>query len=490
LVAIHAICLLIPQADEMTELSEKQSGGKGNSSGLDLRKADLAYKPFPSFAEWSKSSVTTNHWDRYADELEGLRSQSASLMPKALEIVKRAAAVDTGAIEGLYDTDRGFTFTIASEAAHWEAALAQKGPRVRALFDAQLAAYDFVIDLATQAVPIAEAWIRQLHEELCRPQDTYRVWTEVGWQEQALPKGQYKYSPNHVLKADGTVHSYAPVDMTPTEMYRFCEELRSESFLAAHPVLQASYAHYALAVIHPFADGNGRVARALASVFTCRAISVPVLILTDSQKDYFESLAAADAGDFQPFVDFVLSRTLDAIRLASDSIRAAESPSIEESVAALRRLYVTKAGLSQADVNDAGDRLFNLFKEQLARRAQAIEVKGVLTVGFREPNIARTQMPAMTARRRWAFSLGSAPPADISVSRAFQIEVPNVGTREDDLVIRAIETTDTFEARVAETVSPSGALQMRLSIWIEKLFADALDELTKASSEKVKNRDS
>lgn len=471
----------------MSELSEEQSGGKRNSNGLDLRKADSAYKPFPSFAEWSKSNVATHHWDRYAEELTSLRSQSAVLLPKALEIVKRAAAVDTGAIEGLYETDRGFTFTIASEAAHWEAALAQKGPRVRALFDAQLAAYDFVIDLATQAVPIAEGWIRQLHEELCRPQETYRVWTEVGWQEQALPKGQYKYSPNHVLKADGTVHSYAPVDMTPTEMYRLCEELRSQSFLEAHPAIQASYAHYALVVIHPFADGNGRVARALASVFTCRAISVPVLILTDSQRDYLESLAAADAGDFQPFVDFMLSRTLDAIRLASDSIHAAQSPSIEESVAALKRLYVTKPGFTQAEVGKAGERLFDVFKEQFARRAQAIELKGVLTVSFAMGRIAKPS--AKRVRGTLCVALSSAPPAGVTVLRDFQLEVPYVA-RDDDLVIRALNITDSFEARVADVVPPSAALQMRLSIWIEKLLANALDELAKASSLQVKNQDS
>jgi Fic family protein len=476
----------------MTELSKEQPASERNSTGLDLRKADAAYKPFPAFAEWSKSNVAMQHWDRYAEELRRLRSESAALLTKALEIVKRAAAVDTGAIEGLYDTDRGFTFTIASEAAHWEAALAQKGPRVRALFDAQLAAYDFVIDLATQAVPIAEAWIRQLHEELCRPQDTYRIWTEVGWQEQALPKGQYKYSPNHVLKADGTIHSYAPVDMTPTEMYRLCEELRSESFLAAHSALQASYAHYALAVIHPFADGNGRVARALASVFTCRALSVPILILTDTQKDYLESLAAADAGDFQPFVDFILSRTLDAIRLASDSIHAAESPSVEESVAALKRLYITKVGMTQAELDEAGYKLFEVFREQLMRRAQAIAVEGVFTAGFVLPGAPRpprrpSHLAPKEARGRGGIILRS---ADEQVLRFFQLEVPKVTASHEDLVIRALDTTDSFEARVAEVVPPSAALQLRLSIWIGKLLADALAELTKASSSKVKNQDS
>ena len=123
------------------------------------------------------------------------------------------------------------------------------------------------MDLATKAEPISEAAIRALHSQVVEGQKTYRVLTSVGWQDQPLPKGQYKVLPNHVRRRDGEMHSYAPVDITPEEMHRLVVELRSKEFLAAKLVLQASYAHYALVSIHPFAYGNGRVARALASVF-------------------------------------------------------------------------------------------------------------------------------------------------------------------------------------------------------------------------------
>ena len=122
-----------------------------------VRRADAAYKPFPSFSEWSSMCLLdTTRWDRYTAELNELRKTSPDLLPKALEIVKRAAALDTGAIEGLYETDRGFTFTVATEAAYWQAALQQKGANVPALFKSQLDAYDYVVDFATQQVPIAE----------------------------------------------------------------------------------------------------------------------------------------------------------------------------------------------------------------------------------------------------------------------------------------------------------------------------------------------
>src|SRR5262249_27526794 len=160
---------------------------------FDLRQADANYRPFPSLLEWASAcTVDSRKWLKCANIVDDLRKGSADLWARALEIVKRAAAWDTGAVEGLYDTDRGFTLTVAMEVAAWETLVEQKGANVRGLFESQLEAYDCVLDLATQKTPIAEAWIRRLHEIVCASQDTYRVWTEVGSQDQPLPKGQYK----------------------------------------------------------------------------------------------------------------------------------------------------------------------------------------------------------------------------------------------------------------------------------------------------------
>ena len=185
---------------------------------------DAAYKPFPTFEAWaSEATVDIVRWERYNSSLNNA-PKGPEVLDRALQIAKRAAALDTGAIEGLYEVDRGFTYSVAVEASAWEVALAQKGERVRPMFEAQLHAYDYVLDLATKAEPISEAAIRALHEEVCRAQDTYRVMTAIGPQEQALPKGQYKILPNHVRTRKGTDHSYAPVDVTPAEMARLVGE--------------------------------------------------------------------------------------------------------------------------------------------------------------------------------------------------------------------------------------------------------------------------
>jgi Fic family protein len=322
---------------------------------------DAAYKPFPTFAEWAaKTAVDTARWNRYSASAQSKSDGSNEALRRAREVVKRAAALDTGAIEGLYEVDRGFTFTVAFETAAWEVELAKRGENVRPLFEAQLHAYDYVLDLATQAEPISEAAIRVLHEVVCKAQPTYRVMTSVGPQEQELVKGRYKVLPNHVRTRDGVDHSYAPVDVTPAEMQRLVSEMRSDAFVAAHPVMQAAYAHYALVVIHPFADGNGRVARALASAFTYRAISMPIMILSEHKSTYLDALEGADAGKYQSFVEFMMARSLDTIMLVSDSIRRAAVPDPMESLAAINGPSAAHGGYSDQQIDEAGIRLLEL----------------------------------------------------------------------------------------------------------------------------------
>ena len=405
--------------------------------------------------------------------------------------------MDTGAIEGLYETDRGFTFTVATMAADWEAVLDSKGPQVRQLYAAQLRAYDYVVDLATQSEPISEAAIRALHEEVCEAQETYAAWTEIGLQELRLPKGEYKHLPNHVIGRDGKPHSYAPVDLTPVEMHRLCQELRSEAFINSHPALQASYAHYALVVIHPFADGNGRVARALASVFTVRSHSVPLLILQENREQYLASLATADTGDYQRFVDFIFERAVDGMRLVDESLRAATAPSIEDAAATLKRLYQTKGGYTHEQVDEAGSRLFGMFLSEVERQARTAPVAEVAS--YQSQGGPATHQPIQESLRvpvhthfgvtQVRFSLHSKPPAEASVERVFALEVPRDCDREDELVIRNLVTGESFEARMAELVPvETAALQMRLTVAVQRILADAVGELSRRATDSLRKK--
>lgn len=459
-----------------------------------VRQLDFAYKPFPSFAEFNRSvSLDSMRWDRYQAEL-GSFDQNPALLERAFEVATRAAALDTGAIEGLYEVDRGFTYTVAMETAAWEAALHQKGEGVRSLFEAQLSAYEYVLTLATKGEPISEAAIRALHATVCAAQDKYSVVTSTGPQQQELPKGVYKALPNHVRTRKGEDHSYAPVDMTPPEMARLVRELRTEEFLIAHPVIQAVYAHYCLVVIHPFADGNGRVARALASAFTYRAARMPIVILSEHKNAYLDCLADADEGSYQSFLDFMLARTLDTMQLVIESIKAANSPSISDAAAQIERLYMTKSGYTQDQVDAFAETFLQEVTEEFPKTLKAASVSKVqhqVSIQPQSYNVGSTaHRPPLKGFRCILLHLTSAAPANAVVHRAYGLAVPRDASSSDNIRLRNTsnnDDSDVLEARIDELhPTISGLLMMRIRMFSERVIAEIFEELRRAGEKQLR----
>jgi excisionase family DNA binding protein len=71
------------------------------------------------------------------------------------------------------------------------------------------------------------------------------------------------------------------------------------------PIELAAWTHHQLAHIHPFTDGNGRVARLLSNLILLRYGYPMAVILRVDRKKYLDSLTEADAGDLAPFANFL-----------------------------------------------------------------------------------------------------------------------------------------------------------------------------------------
>lgn len=83
-------------------------------------------------------------------------------------------------------------------------------------------------------------------------------------------RGEYREAQNAIYDSRTRKPVYFPPeakDVSPL-MKSFAEWLNQKSDL--HPALKAGIAHYQFVVIHPFMDGNGRTARALATLILYR----------------------------------------------------------------------------------------------------------------------------------------------------------------------------------------------------------------------------
>ena len=203
---------------------ETQTEATASGEFEELRALDGRYRPIDSFEEWATLTINDDIWNRQVSFLDKQRnSLRQDDLDSAINVATRAAAVDTGAIEGLYETDRGLTTTIAFQEPEWETAMRSRQERLPDFFKAHLAAFDLASEVAARKKPVTEAWIRELHEVLTGPQAEYDVLTPKGWVKAPLPKGQYKDQPNHVNQKDGTKHIYAPVSSVSSEMHRLVE---------------------------------------------------------------------------------------------------------------------------------------------------------------------------------------------------------------------------------------------------------------------------
>lgn len=431
-----------------------------------LESADSLYQGFPDFSTWGPlRPEDAELWSRFAASLdERKKTVTPEALKASVDVAIRAAALDTGAIEGLYTVDRGFTMTVALQGMAWEQMIEEHGADVRELFEAQLQAYELVLDAVTHKLPVTEAWIRALHETLCAPQKTYRVLTASGWQEHELRKGQYKTQPNHVRLKDDSFHAYAPVDRVPMEMHRLIEQLRSPEFEAAHPVLQASWVHYAFVAIHPFADGNGRVARALASVYFYRAVSIPLLVFANQKLAYLDALHEADLGDLSPLIGFFRDRGIDTIQLVAENLQTAIAGTPEDLSRRVRNLLARKV-LTEREMQALAFRMIDDVEERLRSQLSQLGLATQFTV-TRARGIEPIEVFRLEGRT-----------ADITGRLVVKVKVL---ASSEPFQFRLAEEcgNDSLDIRLEDAYPEhSDALKLRLAGWVQRQLTRMLAEI-------------
>jgi len=83
---------------------------------------------------------------------------------------------------------------------------------------------------------------------------------------------------------------------------------------AAPALLRAAVLHAWLVHIHPFLDGNGRTARAVANLELIRKGYPPIIIRKKDRRQYLDALHRSDEADLAPLLELFEARLQDALR--------------------------------------------------------------------------------------------------------------------------------------------------------------------------------
>jgi Fic family protein len=190
------------------------------------------------------------------------------------------------------------------------------------------AAYKLVEEWATDMErPLTEQGIRSLNETIL---------VKPFWKEAITPDGQptrrqirigsYKEHPNSVRLENGSIFEYASPAETPILMRELIEWYRANED-SQHPVVLASLLHYKFVRIHPFDDGNGRVARLLMNYVLLRNGYPPAIIKSVDKQNYLRALRIADAGDQEALINYIGDQVTWALEI---SLLAAKGESVDE----------------------------------------------------------------------------------------------------------------------------------------------------------------
>ncbi|MDX2302080.1 MAG: Fic family protein [Microscillaceae bacterium] len=195
--------------------------------------------------------------------------------------------------------------------------------------------------------PLNETFIKELHKLILKKPYFAPAKTPDGeLVKRAIKIGQYKETPNHVETATGEMFYFASPEETPAKMTDLIDWYRAETEKKElHPLIIAVGFHYKFIRIHPFDDGNGRIARLLMNFILMMHDYPPAIVLTQDKKSYLDALHQSDQqDDYTPFVVFVGKSLIAGLELF---LRAAKGESIEDEEDIDKKIRLLEAKLKK-----------------------------------------------------------------------------------------------------------------------------------------------
>ena len=257
------------------------------------------------------------------EEADGLRDEINLKRP--LEGDLWAVVEEKLLVEWTYNSNaiEGSTLTQGETLFFLKHGLTVEGKPFKDFLDAKkhAEAIQFLYDVVRQQRPVSPGLIKEFNALLLSGVSKTPAIDRYGnrTEKEATP-GEYKKFPNHVLQPDGSIHKYVDPVHVPAEI-EFLTRWVEENIESLHPIIVASVAHYNLARVHPFDDGNGRGARLFMNLILIRQGFPPAIIKNEHRRKYVETLSRADSGDVQGFVMFVAEACVDTLRSINEVLR-------------------------------------------------------------------------------------------------------------------------------------------------------------------------
>lgn len=223
-------------------------------------------------------------------------------------------------------------------------------------------AIQLLLSIVKEARGFSEVDIRTLHKMiLVEPYESNAITAEGLPTKKQILLGEYKRMPNSVKTRTGEMHYYASPEETPikmAELMTWYNEAKENS--AIHPLVLAAVFHHEFVAIHPFDDGNGRMARILMNLILLQKNFPVIVVKKDDRNNYYGVLSQADNGIYIPLVSYMAELLKHSLDIYLRGIRGED---IEEKDDIDKEIALFKQSL-QGDLN-----VKVLKSEETVRRA-------------------------------------------------------------------------------------------------------------------------
>lgn len=348
--------------------------------------ADPLYQPLGGLEGWADAVFDERGWAEAVDRLQRARLEDPDWGAMVDCGMLLAAAYQSAGLDGLFAVDPDVVRSLLLGDATLGSIDEAARPHVRANQNA--------MRLARQA-DVSEESIRHIHEVACQPQATHPVRVDDRLQDHVLAAGDYKHHPNHILDPAGHWRATAPVAQVAAEMAALVDTAQSPAFAHLHPVVRAAFFLHALDHVQPFADGNGRVGRALASGCLLPAAGIPHMALDWSPSTLVDLLTSA------PRDSPALARWL-AQDAAGTAMRRRLAPAVAEALDRYQQRPDRRADLREAVV---------IAGEGVTVRVPLPHVEEVIAV---EPHRDEGDGPPLLTAVEAGLRLEASPGADLA----------------------------------------------------------------------------
>jgi len=277
---------------------------------MEMEKTYRLWKPIELGNNWKEcdTSILDDISSSWFERRKKLREDSGEYAD-FLNRLKREHSIETGVIERLYDLNQSVTETfindgfIKSILSHGDTNIPDDD--LFSHLNDHLDSVNFVFDVVKEDRPMSNSFIKELHQLLTRNQKHAEGRDQFGNRLAIeLLKGQYKITENNPTREDGTKILYCPPEHVASEMDNLIS-IYNNNIKTWNPLIMATWFHHAFTTIHPFQDGNGRMARLLTSLIFIKHGYFPFTVLRKEAKvRYIAALEKADNEEPQNLVSY------------------------------------------------------------------------------------------------------------------------------------------------------------------------------------------